>query len=55
MKIRCPHCDKPAPLRIEGGDGEFRQTVQCAGCRQIYRVAVRCEAGAVQARCSRLD
>ena len=42
-KPSCPHCERPAALRIEAGDGEFRQTVQCLGCRRVYRVVVSCE------------
>lgn len=38
----CPHCERPAPIRVEEGDGEFRQTVQCDRCWKLYRVVVTC-------------
>lgn len=49
VKPRCPHCERPAPIRIESATpGYLHQTVQCIGCRNIYRIKIHSEAGRLQ-------
>lgn len=41
----CPYCFKAVALRVEDGQGEIRQTVQCLACYRFYRAVVICEDG----------